>query len=210
MVFPKRICIDGNIGSGKDNVINVLKKNFNNNRTIFVPDNINNWKNKEILEKFYKETEKYAFVFELKSTCDKINSISAINKQIVFLNKSWCSIKNIWVQSLYEAKFISELEYESYNKTYNLIKKPDIDLIIYVRTPPAKCYENIMQRDIKNEKDITLNFVKKLHDNHEKWIKETNIPVYIVNTEQYMSEDKMISDIFDMIPIFNKIYNKSV
>ena len=67
-----------------------------------------------------------------------------------------------------------------------------------------------MQRDIKNEKDITLNFVKKLHDNHEKWIKETNIPVYIVNTEQYMSEDKMISDIFDMIPIFNKIYNKSV
>ena len=66
---------------------NILKKHFNNNRTIFVPDNINNWKNKDILEKFYKETEKYAFLIEIKSTCDKINSISVINKQIVFLNK---------------------------------------------------------------------------------------------------------------------------
>ena len=209
MSFPKRICIEGNIGSGKEHISNILKKHFNNNRTIFVPDNINNWRNKDILEKFYKETQKYSFLFEIKSTCDKINSISSINKQIVFLNKSWSSIKYSWVKSLYESKFMNETEYETYNKTYNLLKKPDIDLIIYVRTSPSKCYENIMQRDIKNEKDITLNFVKKLHENYEEWIMQTNIPVYIVNLEN-LSEDKLINDIFNIVPIFHKIYSKSV
>ena len=49
MAFPKRICIDGNVGSGKEYITNILKKHFNNNRTIFVPDNINNWKNKGLL-----------------------------------------------------------------------------------------------------------------------------------------------------------------
>ena len=209
MSFPKRICIEGNIGCGKERVTNMLKRHFNNNRTIFVPDNINNWKNKDVLGKFYTETQKYSFLFEIKSTCDKINSISSINKQIVFLNKSWSSIKNVWVKSLYESTFMNEMEYETYNKSYNLLKKPEIDLIVYVRTSPSKCYENIMQRDIKNEKDITLNFVKKLHKNYEEWIMQTDIPIYVVDLEN-LSEDHLINDIFDVFPVFSKIYSKSV
>ena len=209
MAFPKRICIDGNVGSGKEYITNILKKHFNNNRTIFVPDNINNWKNKEILEKFYNQTQAYSFLFEMKSTCDKINSISSINKQVIFFNKSWDSIKYSWVKSLYESKFMSELEYKTYNKTYNLMKKPDVELIIYVRTNPMKCYENIMQRNIKNENNITLNFVKKLHENYETWIIETKTPVCIINLED-LSEDQIINKIFNMIPIFNNFYSKSV
>lgn len=209
MSFPIRICIEGNIGAGKGIITNMLKKHFNNNRTIFVPDNINTWKNKDILEKFYKETEKYAFLVELKSTCDKINSISSIKKQIVFLNKSWLSIKDSWVKSLHESKFINDLEKETYDKTYNLLKTPNIDLIIYIRTNPMKCYENIIERNIKYEKEITLKFIKNLHNNYEKWIMNTSTQVYVINSEN-ISEDKIINDIFDIMPIFHRIYNKSV
>mgnify|MGYP001480512523 CR=1 FL=1 len=211
-LFPIRICIEGNIGSGKEDIVNLLKTHFNNNRTIFIPDVINNWKNKENLEKFYTETSKYAFITEIKSTVDKINSISNIKKQIIFFNKSWISIKECFVKTLHETKFLTDLEKDTYDKTYNaLISKdePTIDLIIYVKNSPRKCYENIMQRNIKYENNITLNFLTKLHNYYEKWMSTSNHHIYVVNIES-LSEEQFINDIFNFLPAFKKIYTKSV
>ena len=147
-MFPIRICIEGNIGSGKTTIINIIKNNFNNNRTIFVPDTINNWKNKELLNNFYLNTNRYALLMELKSTSDKIKYINNINKQILFFSKSWMSDKYCYMKTLKELNYILPSEFNTYNNTYELMKNsmPNIDLMIYVKNSVSNCYENIKDR----------------------------------------------------------------
>ena len=67
-------------------------------------DNLNNWKNQDLINKFYKETEKCSFYTELKSTVDKINKLNKINKQIIFFEKSWTTNKECFVNQTINKK----------------------------------------------------------------------------------------------------------
>ena len=131
-MYPIRICIEGNIAAGKHEIMDILKENFSNNRTIFLSNNLNNWKNKELLFKFFNETTSHSFFTELKSSVEKISTVKNNKKQVIFFEKSWVTDKNCFAKTLYELNYMTKDEYELYVKTYNLISKPNIDLIIYV------------------------------------------------------------------------------
>lgn len=211
-MFPIRICIEGNIGSGKTTIVNIIKNNFNNNRTIFVPDTINNWKNKELLNNFYLNTNRYALLMELKSTSDKIKYINNINKQILFFSKSWMSDKYCYMKTLKELNYILPSEFNTYNNTYELMKNsmPNIDLMIYVKNSVSNCYENIKDRKIDYELNITMKFLMKLSENYELWIDSyTDSPLIVVDMQNFSEED-FINSIYEAIPEFSKIYYKSV
>lgn len=46
----------------------------------------------------------------------------------------------------------------------------DVDLVVYLRTSPEVVYERILSRKRPEEKSVTLEFVKALHDIHENWL----------------------------------------
>ena len=61
------ISIEGNIGSGKSTVINTLKQYYKENKNVyFLEEPVNEWENiknssnKNIIELFYKNQEKYS------------------------------------------------------------------------------------------------------------------------------------------------------
>jgi len=75
-----------------------------------------------------------------------------------------------------------------------LIGNVDIesDLIIYLRTDPEIAYQRIKTRNRSEEKDVTLEYIKHLHELHDKWLNvhqtdvPKNIPVVIVDANQSM------------------------
>lgn len=63
---------------------------------------------------------------------------------------------------------------------YNLLSKPtgiNVDLIIYLRCTPEKVMNRIKLRSRAEEKDISFEYVKSLHDLHEDWLMNKKFPV---------------------------------
>ena len=82
--------------------------------------------------------------------------------------------KNIFAKMLYEnGKSISSLEYKIYNRWFNFMSKSykyDIKNIIYLRVDPVISFERIKNRNRVEEKDIKLDYIKSVHNYHEKWL----------------------------------------
>ena len=69
------IAIEGNIGSGKSTMVDLLKKQYDNKilfgrKVVFLQEPVKQWENissngENILEKFYADQEKWAFSFQM-------------------------------------------------------------------------------------------------------------------------------------------------
>ena len=86
---PKIISIEGNIGSGKSTIIHNLEKKLKNSSDyVFLREPVDIWEtikdkeDKTILEKFYQNTEKYAFAFQVMAYATR----SAIMQEAIAKN----------------------------------------------------------------------------------------------------------------------------
>ena len=100
--------IEGNIGSGKTTLINILK-NFNNFEVIEEPVNL--WlnlkgdDNKNILQEFYDDPERYAYIFQTMVFKTRLNSIDhPQDKDIRFSERSIWTDKYVFGISCIESK----------------------------------------------------------------------------------------------------------
>ena len=82
--------IEGNIGSGKSTLIDILRKENKLKNVVYLEEPVKVWEtitNKEgvtILEKFYKNQEKYSFSFQMMAY---ISRLSELKKKIpTFMN----------------------------------------------------------------------------------------------------------------------------
>jgi Deoxynucleoside kinases len=80
MSSPIILSIDGNIGSGKSTLYDDLQKYYKDNDSIcFVPEPVEDWKsivdsdNVPILTNLYKNTNKYAFRFQMMAYISRLN-----------------------------------------------------------------------------------------------------------------------------------------
>ena len=77
--------IEGNIGSGKSTLVKMMKEQTKSDNVIFVQEPVDIWNtikddnNETILEKYYKDQEKYAFSFQIMAY---ISRISILRKTI--------------------------------------------------------------------------------------------------------------------------------
>ena len=78
--IPKIIAIEGNIGSGKSTLVSKLEEIFKNNTDYyFLQEPVSIWNTIKdengvtILEKFYNETEKYAFQFQIMAYISRLS-----------------------------------------------------------------------------------------------------------------------------------------
>ena len=78
--IPKIIAIEGNIGSGKSTLVSKLEEIFKNNTDYyFLQEPVSIWNTIKdengvtILEKFYNETEKYAFQFQMMAYISRLS-----------------------------------------------------------------------------------------------------------------------------------------
>ena len=75
---------------------------------------------------------------------------------------------------LYSDNKMEKVEFEIYNHLFdNHSFEYNIDHVIYVRTSPETCHERVRIRNRKGE-EIPLEYLKKCHEYHEKWLNENN------------------------------------
>jgi deoxyadenosine/deoxycytidine kinase len=185
------ISIEGNIGVGKSTFTTILQKRIN--KSILVPepvelwlnikdDNDNDNKKTNMLQLFYSDIKRWAYTFQNMAYITRAmliedtikNNINNNNYDYIFLDRSLGTDKNVFEKMLYNDNKISSIEHQCYNLWCNFYDKYVRSNIknktIYLRCDPLTSFERIKKRGRTEEKNITLEYLEKLHSYHESWL----------------------------------------
>ena len=227
-MLSKIISIDGNIGSGKSSIIRFLNNNFkeycnnnnnNNNRNYniyFLEEPVDIWEsiidksdNKNIIEKFYENNEKYAFSFQMLAYISRLTQFkeilnSNIKYDYIFTERSIYTDKHIFCKMLYMNGQINNIEYQIYNKWFEELSKDYLNNIktIYVKTSPEICLERINKRNRTGE-DIDISYIYNCHNYHEDWLNNKENVLILNNDENNYNNSDYYNNL--MKQIFNYI-----
>lgn len=187
------LSLEGNIGSGKSTFIKKLDgllESFVNKPIVLLQEPIDVWstfidKNGEtILEKFYKDQNKYAFSFQMMTYISRLELLNKTIKEnpnkIIICERSIWTDKRVFAQMLADDNKIEEIDFIIYNKWFdNLSKNIKLDGIIYLKTSPENCKHRIGIRDRKGE-NISLEYLTRCDEYHNKWLEDVR-PIQIID-----------------------------
>jgi deoxyadenosine/deoxycytidine kinase len=209
--MSKIISVEGNIGSGKSTIVDVLKKYFENNSSnniIFLQEPVDEWseikdKNGQtILSKFYENQKKYSFVFQMMAYISRLtllkNTIKENPNAIIITERCLNTDRYVFAKMLYDSGNMEDVEYtvylkwfDEFNELYNNQK------MIYMKTDPAICFERIAKRDRDGETGIQLSYLEKCHQYHEDMINRFDKElVLVINSNIDTDKDDKILDIW--------------
>ena len=122
--------IEGNIGSGKSTLVEILKKSKKNIKLSNLPivylqepvdqwDKIKNENGISILEEFYKNPKKWAFSFQMMAYISRLSLLKKTIREnpnsIIITERSTFTDRNVFAKMLYDEKNISHIDYQIYN-----------------------------------------------------------------------------------------------
>ena len=161
--------VDGNIGSGKSTLLKNLSHSFN-----VVTEKIEEWP----LEEFYKDPSRWAMTLQIKI----LQTMTKPTYDSCFHERCIQSSNHVFWKQLLDDGTITKIEDEIYQELYQKFKWKS-DVYIYLRCSPEKCFENIQKRIQTGDKSVSLDYIRKIHNNYEQFIQ--NIPnVIIIDAEQ--------------------------
>jgi len=208
----KIIAIEGNIGVGKSTFTNILKVNFNNSLIVSEPVdiwiNIKDDSGNNILGLFYKDIKRWAYSFQNLAYVTRMIKISdAINsdKEVIFLDRSLGTDKNVFEKMLYDDKVLSDLEHKMYELWCNFYQKnihSGEEYIIYLKCDPKTAFERIKKRGREEEKNITLEYLEKLHKYHELWLSHKDNVLIIDCDREFETDIKYQENIVSYVKDF--------
>lgn len=144
------ISIEGNVGVGKSTVLKELKGTVREER-------VESW---TLLPAFYRESEKYAFAFQLQVMS------SYADAEVDYLERSPKSAFYIFSKILHADGFLNDADLEILRVVYERLPKPNKH--VYLRLPAAKCLERIKKRAREGEQSISLEYLEKIEAEHDK------------------------------------------
>lgn len=208
--------IEGGIGAGKTTFLKSISeaKFCKSHCVVFEP--IDKWTNVDtfsqpynlnMLEMFYNNKAKYAFMFQMLTLQTRITTlIDAVKnnpEKIIFCERSYIS-DAIFANMLYSnLKLITEEEYTVYNHWWHLAQETinntcDVIGSIYIKTSPHVCVDRMIHRDRSCERQINIDYMHHLHLLHEEWYNKTTLSTYVVNGD-VESKDINISSIVSFV-----------
>lgn len=194
------ISIEGNIGSGKSTILSLLKDKYSDNsNVIFVDEPVSEWNSikdngKSILELFYSDKEKFSFTFQILAYITRLRKLLEVLKdskdKVIVCERSIYTDKNVFAKMLHQQKYISDMEWKTYNYWFDTFKEQtNLDYIIYVKTNPEICLNRIKKRNRTGESDIPLEYLLHCDELHSEWLEKTEKNVIFFDGNQDLDDE---------------------
>lgn len=205
--------IDGNIGVGKSTLLEALKKEISND-IIFVEEPVDLWSQVQvngitILEKFYQDSLKYAFPFQMMAYISRLSLLKKVIKEnpnsIIVSERSLLTDKNIFAKMLYDDKKIDNYCYQIYNLWFDeFIKDLPEHKHIYLESSAGIAYSRINKRNRNGEQTISIDYIINCNKYHNDFLSMNPNVVLKIDMDKYNdpSSEKyklMIKDIVTLI-----------
>lgn len=176
-----RIALEGSIGAGKSTVLRQF--NFNPEITLF-QEPVNEWTESSLghnyLKMYYENMHRWGYLFQTR----------VLTTLVKRANLPFPTPFALYDRSLISCKFFRELliengdlrdeELEQLMELEEMMEHKQVDIYVYLRTTPAQCLDRIALRARPEERGISLDYLQRLHDRHEEWVKKEEKPVIVV------------------------------
>jgi deoxyadenosine/deoxycytidine kinase len=188
--IPKIVSVEGNIGVGKttmlDNIEFYIRKNGITD-IVVMREPIEKWTSPDksgtsILEKFYKDKQKYTFsfqVFVLLTIIDAIKHIIRENPtcKLIICERSLSASRYVFADMLHAENVFDTTQYEIYCKLYDEISANYVATqTIYLSCPLTIIKDRIHKRNRSGEEYVTMEYLEKCEEYYNKLIVKTEIP----------------------------------
>jgi deoxyadenosine/deoxycytidine kinase len=200
MEEPQVIVVDGIIGVGKSNFLEMLavelpRRGYKN--VVIVKEPVDKWKESGLLERFYKDPKRWAYHFQTTAFHDRIKAnIEAFEKHgkdAIYILERSCFTDTLFMKMLHANGLVDDLEMDSYRSWWSLWTeimpyKPTI--FLYLIAPPSVCLERCEKRQRQGENAVTLSYEEDLAAEHDNFFEKGFIelsanqtaPVYTIDT----------------------------
>ncbi|NCY25908.1 MAG: hypothetical protein EBX37_14010 [Alphaproteobacteria bacterium] len=210
--MPKVYFVEGNIGTGKSTFLNMLEIHHSDKyQVIYEPVDV--WTSfqdssgKNILQYFYDNPERFAYVFQNTAFVSRVEKLKEIDptKEAVFIERSIWSDKNVFAKNCFESKLMTEIEYKLYLKWFAWLEqnfKVEFPYeFVYLKCSPQTSYGRMKKRDRNEEGGVSLEYLKEIHERHEQWVKaisqDKNITV--LNAEVDFTKKEIFDDYLSFV-----------
>lgn len=211
-IQPKKpnviISIEGNIGSGKSTLLSNLKAHYKGNpHFVFIKEPVDEWENitdennVTMLEKFYKDQEKYSFPFQMMAYISRLVALKEAVRYnpgaIIITERSLYTDKMVFAKMLYDTDKIEMVNYKVYLKWFDsFVEEFPVDKIIYVKADPKICENRITMRSRTGESGIALDYLVSCDAYHNDMLD--------ISKEDCVCKDQLVldgnMDIYEMKP----------
>ncbi|HVW96926.1 MAG TPA: deoxynucleoside kinase [Mucilaginibacter sp.] len=163
------IAIVGNIGAGKTTLTELLAKNYGWNPLFEAVDN------NPYLEDFYSDMKRWSFNLQIYFLNTRYRQIVDIQKSghNIIQDRTIYEDAYIFAENLHDMGLMTTRDYENYTAIFDniteFIKPPD--LLIYLKASVPTLVNNIQRRGREYESGIRLDYLSKLNEKYDKWIK---------------------------------------
>ena len=198
--------IEGNIGAGKSTFLKILKQYLN---VQTVPEPHEKWQHvgdgHNLLDFFYKDPKRWAYTFQSYAFVSRVMKQKSYAQKnpyaIQILERSVFSDRYCFALNAHQLGYMNALEWQLYCEWFSwLVKvyaaKPDG--FIYLRTDPQVCYQRIQKRNRHEEDEVSLDYIKRIHEKHEDWLiekrlgeREFQVPVLILDCDADFETSKI-------------------
>lgn len=161
------IAIEGNIGAGKTSLAKMMTDDFNAKIVL------ERFADNPFLPKFYEDKERYAFPLEMSFLADRYQQLMDDLAQFDLFKNFIISDYYIFKSLIFAQVTLTQDEYNLYRRMFDLIykeiSKPDLYIYLYQNT--ERLLENIKRRGRNYERNITANYLEKIHQGYSTFIK---------------------------------------
>jgi len=174
---PFTIIVEGNIGSGKTTFLN----HYQGSDVSILTEPVDKWRDlngNNLLQLMYTAPFRHSYTFQsyVQLTMTQLHNMK-VSTPIKMLERSVYSSRHVFGKNLVQTGKMSPSEFEVLDSWFEFLKScPSVDLgvdmVIYLRTSPEVAYQRLKARARSEEKLVPIEYLRELHDLHEKWLIE--------------------------------------
>jgi len=164
-----QVAIAGNIGAGKTTLTQLLAKYYRwEPHYEEVVDN-------PYLDDFYHSMDRWSFNLQIYFLNTRFRSVLAMKNsgKNTIQDRTIYEDAHIFAPNLHAMGLMSNRDYENYRQLFELMEGlvGPPDLLIYLRSSIPNLVAQIHKRGREYENSISIDYLNKLNERYEKWIK---------------------------------------
>lgn len=180
---PKHVAVAGNIGAGKTTLTQLLSKHYK-----WIPQ-FEDVDHNPYLNDFYENMPRWSFnlqIYFLNSRLAQLQEIKS-GTETVIQDRTIYEDAYIFAPNLHDMGLMNKRDYENYFRFFETLKKmvKPPDLLIYLQASVPTLVSQIQKRGRDYEENIRLDYLKKLNEYYEHWIKDYHEgPLLIIDADK--------------------------
>jgi deoxyadenosine/deoxycytidine kinase len=180
---PKHIAIAGNIGAGKTTLTKMLSKHYK-----WIPQ-FEDVDHNPYLNDFYEDMPRWSFNLQIYFLNSRLNQLLEIKNgsETIIQDRTIYEDAHIFAPNLYDMGLMPKRDFDNYYHFFETLKtmvNPP-DLLIYLNASVPTLVAQIQKRGREYEENIRLDYLKKLNDYYNKFIKTYKEgPILIIDVDK--------------------------